>query len=324
MNKRRHFLAALALAAMAGLVPAGAEDYPNKPIKIVVPFGPGAANDTLARITADALQPRLGQPVVVENKPGAGSAIGVDHVAKSPADGYTLLWAASDGLTVLPAVKPDVPYKVPDEFTLLCKMFDTSFMVVISSALPAKNMTELVTYLKANPGKVRFGTSGAGSLAHLALALMESRFGVKLVHVPYKGMANVVTDLLGGHIDMAVITPPTVSPHRTSEKIRILATTGSKRTSVFPDLPTIKEAGLADVVVEVWFGLVGPANLPANVSGRIQKEVAEILKDPEWVAKYKKANFDPSYAAAEPFKKIVLDELKQWKDIATREKIVLE
>ena len=323
MNGHRHFLAALALTAIASLAPASAQDYPSKPIKIVVPFSPGASNDTLARITADALTPRLGQPVVVENKPGAGSAIGADFVAKSPADGYTFLWAASDGISVLPAVKQNLPYTAND-FTYLSQMFDTSFMVVINSKIPAGNMAEFAAYLKANPGKVRFGTSGAGSLAHLALALMEKRLGVKMVHVPYKGMAGVVTDILGGHIEAAVITPPTVSVHKASDKIKIIGTTGSKRSPLFPDLPTFKEAGLADVVVEVWYGLVGPANLPANVAARMQKEIAELLKDPEALKKYKAVFFEPTYRPSEAFKKYVLEDLATWKEIAGSEKIVME
>jgi tripartite-type tricarboxylate transporter receptor subunit TctC len=327
MRKRWHLLAAalaaLALQAVTALGPAAAQEYPNKPLRIIVPFSPGASNDTLARITADALTPRLGQPVVVENKPGAGSAIGVDFVAKSPADGYTFLWAASDGISVLPAVKANLPYSAND-FTYLAQMFDTSFMVVINSKIPASNMAEFVAYLKANPGKVRFGTSGAGSLAHLALALMEKRLGVKMVHVPYKGMAGVVTDILGGHIEAAVITPPTVSVHKTSDKIRIIGTTGSKRTPLFPDLPTFKEAGLPEVVVEVWYGLVGPANLPANVAARMQKEIVEILKDPEVLKKYKAVFFEPTYQAAEPFRNYVLEGLAKWKEIAASEKIVME
>jgi tripartite-type tricarboxylate transporter receptor subunit TctC len=323
MSNRRQFLAAMAATAMAGVVPAGAQQYPSKPIKIIVPFLPGASNDTLARITADALTPRLGQPVVVENKPGAGSAIGVDFVAKSPADGYTFLWAASDGISVLPAVKSTVPYTVED-FTYLAQMFDTAFMVVVNTKLPITTMQEFAAYIKANNGKVRFGTTGVGSLTHLALALIEKRLGAKMVHVPYKGMSNVVTDLLGGHIDAAVVTPPTIAVQRSSDKIKIIGTTASKRSPLFPDLPTFKEAGLPDVVVEVWYGLVGPANLPADIAARMRKEIGEILKAPESVKKYQQANFEPVYVPGDPFKKYVLEDYAKWKEVAASEKIVME
>jgi tripartite-type tricarboxylate transporter receptor subunit TctC len=312
------------LAVIQAALPAHAQEFPGKqPIRIIVPFLPGAANDTLARITAAALTPRLGQSVIVENKAGAGSAIGTEFVAKSPADGYTLLWAAADGISVLPAVKPNVPYKVPDDFTFICQFSETSFTLVVSSALPIKTLADLIAYAKANPGKLRYGTSGVGSIAHIGFVLLENRAGIQMLHVPYKGMSAVVTDILGGHIEVALVTPQTISAHADSAKIRIIAVTGSRRSPIFPNLPTLKESGLPDVVVEVWFGVLGPANLPASVTARLQNEIAAVLKDPEVIAKLKSANFEPFFVPSEAFRKYVVDDYAQWKSVAQSEKIVI-
>jgi tripartite-type tricarboxylate transporter receptor subunit TctC len=324
MARTALFLSALVFAAMQTALPARAQEFPSKQtVRIIVPFLPGAANDTLARITAAALTPRLGQSVIVENKAGAGSAIGTDFVAKSPADGYTLLWGGADGMSVLPAVKPNLAYKVPEDFTFICQFSETVFAVVVSSQLPIKSVPEFVAYAKANPGKIRYGTSGVGSIAHVGFVLLENRAGIEMVHVPYKGMSAVVTDLLGGHIEMAYVTPQTIFQHADSSKIRIIATTGSRRAPLFPNLPTLKESGLPEVVVETWFGVVGPANLPANIAARLQREIGEVLKDPEVIAKLKSANFEPYFVPSEPFRKYVVDDLNKWKSVAQRENIVI-
>ncbi len=324
MARIAFFFSALVFAMMQTALPARAQEFPSKQsIRIIVPFLPGAANDTLARITAAALTPRLGQSVIVENKAGAGSAIGTDYVAKSPADGYTLLWGGADGISVLPAVKPNLPYKVPDDFTFIGQASETVFAVVVSSQLPIKSVPEFIAYAKANPGKIRYGTSGVGSIAHVGFVLLEKSAGIEMVHVPYKGMSAVVTDILGGHIEMAYVTPQTINAHADSPKIRIIATTGSRRAPLFPNLPTLKESGLPDVVVETWFGVFGPPNLPANIAARLEKEIGDVMKDPEVIAKLKAVFFEPHFVPSEPFRKYVVDDLNKWKSVAQRENIVI-
>ncbi len=322
--KKLLLVAALGAAVIAAMAPARAQDYPARPVKIIVPFLPGASTDALGRIMAENLTPKLGQSVVVENKPGGGSIIGVDTVAKSPADGYTLLWATSDGMSNLPAVKKGMPYAVPNDFTFITRPFTMPFTLVVSSKLPITSVQELVAYAKANPGKLRFGSSGTAGIADLGCSLLENRAGIKIVHVPYKGMSQVVTDILGGFIDIAFITPPTIAPHANSDKIRIIATSGDKRSPLFEKLPTIAESGYPDVVAIAYYGLVGPANLPAPIVARLQKETADFLKEPAVLQKLSNLGFVPDIMSGDTFRKFVVDDLAKWKAVAEAEKIVLE
>ena len=322
--KQLFLVLALSVASFGGVIPAEAQDYPNKPVKIVVPFLPGASTDALGRIVAENLTPRLGQAVVVENRPGAGSLIGIDAVAKSPPDGYTLLWGTSDGLSNLPAVKSTMPYTIPDDFTFIMRPFTMPFTLVVSSKLPINSVQELVAYAKANPGKLRFGSSGTAGIADLGCSLLENRAGIKIVHVPYKGMSQVVTDILGGHIDLALITPPTIAPHAKSDKIRIIATSGDKRSPLFGHLPTIAESGYPDVVAIAYYGLLAPAGTPADIVSRLQRETSEFLKNPAVLEKLQNLGFVPEILSGPEFRKFVVEDLNKWKVLAEAEKITIE
>jgi len=215
-------IAALAIASgvIGWPVAATGQDYPTRPVRIVVPFLPGAGNDTLGRMTAEFLTPRLGQSVFVENKAGAGSQIGIDLVAKSPPDGYNLVWAASDGITILPAVKAGMPYKVPDDFSFIARIVQIPFVIAVNPDLPIKSVAELIAYAKANPGKLKYGTSGIGGGPHMGSALLEKEAGIEMLHIPYSGVAAAIQALLGKTIDIALITPPTVKPYTDSGQFR--------------------------------------------------------------------------------------------------------
>ena len=214
---------ALAFAMTGAAVSA---DYPDRPIKLVVPYPTGAGTDSSARIVAEALSRRLGQQVVVDNKPGASGTIGVDFVAKSPPDGYTILWTSIDSITLVPALKgPKLPYRVPEDLTFIGKFCETGMALVVSSKLPVSTLAEFVAYAKANPGKVNFGTSGVGGAPHLGALLLAKYSDVKLTHVPYKGIAPAMNDLLGGQIDFALLTPVTIVSHLGSDKLRVLGIT---------------------------------------------------------------------------------------------------
>ena len=312
---------ALGLAAVGLAEPALAQDYPNRPIKLIVPFSPGAGTDATGRVVADGLSKRLGQPVVVENKAGAGSMIGVDYVLKSPADGYTLLYGTADGLTVLPAVNSKVPYKVPDEVLFLTRTFTMPFAIAVSNNLPVNTWDEFVAYAKANPGKVRYATSGIGTGGHLATALLEKTAGITMTHIPYKGVGQFIPDLLTGTLDVGLVTPPTINQYYTSNKVKVLAQTGPKKHPLLPNVPTFVELNLRGAVVEVWYGVMAPPGLPPNIREKLIKELALVLKDPEVLDRLSKMGWIPDSIEGDAFRKFAVDELGVWTDVAKASKI---
>src|SRR5450755_280115 len=274
MHKILAMLGFALLAAVGVAPPALAADYPTKPIRLIVPYPPGAGTDGTARIAAEALSSRLGQQVVVENKPGASGVIGSDYVAKSPPDGYTLLWTSTDSMTAVPALRSKMPYKVPDDFSYIAKVAETGMSLVVSTRIPVKSIPEFIAYAKAHPGKLSYGTSGIGGSPHLATLLFEKYTGIEMTHVPYKGVAPALTDLLGGQIDFALLTPITIVPFMGSDKMRVIGITAPTRHPMLPDAPTVKEAGIPQATATVWYGLFGPARLPPAVLERLRKEIA--------------------------------------------------
>lgn len=318
-------IAAASLVALGfGLGAASAQDWPTQPIRIVVPYAPGAGNDILSRLTADYLTKRLGQTVFVENKPGAGSAIGVDIVAKSKPDGYTILWTASDGISLLPAVKSQMPYRVPEDFTFIAMVTDFTYLISVNSKLPIKTLPELIAYGKANPGKLRYGTAGVGGAPHLATALLAKAAGIEMVHVPFGGVAPALAAAVGGHIDLALASPPASKPHIDGGNVRGIAVTDTKRHKLYPDVPTTAEAGMPSLVVTFWHGLMAPAGTTAPILARLEKEIDGMLKDPEVVERLDKLGYVPVYKDAATFKDFVLKDLAKWKETAKSANISID
>jgi tripartite-type tricarboxylate transporter receptor subunit TctC len=312
-------MGALAAVAVLSATAAWSQEFPTRqPIKIVVAANAGGGTDVLARITAEYLQRRLGQAVIVENKPGASSTIGADYVAKSAPDGYTLYFTASE-VSVIPAVRANLPYKF-DEFTYLIRVFQMPPLLLGSPKFPISNVPDLVAYMKANPGKVRYGSTGVGAIVHLGLAMFEGAAGAKGTHVPYSGIAPVYTDMLGGSIEITEAAPPF------ADGLKVLGTVGSKRNPAFPDVPTLEESGLKNGTWDLWFGVLAPPNLPRPIGDRLIAEISAILKDPDAIARYTAAAKVPpetNPVTGDAFKKLVVEENKNWKAIAEREKIVL-
>lgn len=274
---RRTVLGALLCAA--GLLPltqAQAQAYPNKPVKVIVNFPPGGAADVLARLLSAPLQDALGQPVVVENRGGAGGNIGADAVAKSPNDGYTLLMSSGGTLSINPHLYARMPFDPNKDLVPVAAVARVAVYLVSRPELPAKNVNEFVAHLKANPGRLTFGSPGTGSSPHLAGEMLKSMTGTYAVHVPYRGGGPALQDLLGGQFDFW-FDPGVGLQHVRSGRLKLLGVGSSKRSPLFPDVPTLNEAGLKGFDADSYFGLYAPAGTPAEVITRINTEVNKIL-----------------------------------------------
>ncbi|MPS28447.1 MAG: tripartite tricarboxylate transporter substrate binding protein [Alcaligenaceae bacterium] len=276
--KLRHLPAAMALGlTLAG--PAAHAEYPDRPIRLVVPAPPGDGSDQLARNVGKAMGDALGQSLVVENKPGAGGSIASDIVAKASPDGYTVLLGNASSHAVTPGLYSKLPYNSAKDFAAVTLLASAPNVLVINPSLPAKNIAEFIAYARANPGKLNVGSGGNGSLSHLSAILFNSMAGTDIPHVPYKGAAPAVTAVMGGEISALMINIPTVAQQIQAGKLRALAVSSLERSPVLPDVPTLNESGLKGYNTEAWFGLFVPAQTPAPVIARLQAAAATALKN---------------------------------------------
>jgi tripartite-type tricarboxylate transporter receptor subunit TctC len=319
------FGVALASALTLAALPAQAqsESYPVKPIKIVVPFPPGGTTDAIARIVAPRLQQVLGQTVVIENKGGAAATLGADAVAKSPADGYTLLVGAAHH-TIAQSVFPRLPYQFGRDLVPITTLALVPNVVVVNASLPAKTAKELVVLVKANPEKYSYGSAGPGSAHHLIGEMFKLETGTQIAHIPYKGSAPAVSDLLGGQVAMMFDTVTSALPHIKSGKTRALAVTTAKRSSALPEVPTLAEAGIPNVDVGTWFGLMAPTGTPAPVIARLNKEVVAIVNDPAVRKLFLDQGIEPQPSTQTEFKALVDRELKDFATLAKRANLTIE
>ncbi|MBI5907611.1 MAG: tripartite tricarboxylate transporter substrate binding protein [Burkholderiales bacterium] len=269
-------LAGLALALLTPV--AHADSYPSKPLRIVVPYAAGGGTDILARLFAQKMSDSWGQPVIVENRPGADGTIGTELIARSPADGYNLVLVVAAHV-INPSLKAKMPFDTLKDFTPITMVAASPWVVVVSPVVPANNIKELIALAKAQPGKLAFGSSDPSS--RLAGEQFKSLAGVDLQHVPYKGGAPVMTDLLGGHIQVSFTSVLTVLQHHRSGKLRVLGIGGKNRSPSMPDVPTVVQAGLPGYETSAWYGLYGPANMPKDIVDNIQKEIARISTQPD-------------------------------------------
>lgn len=276
---RNTLVAALALAAWQAAPHAAAQSWPSKPIRVIVPYPPGGPMDPLMRLLQEPLGAALGQSVVVENRPGATGSVGMNVVAHSAPDGYNLTVATNDGILIIPRLKKDLPYDIEKDFEPVTQMVYTTTLLVTQPSSPFNDFRELVAYAKANPGKLNMGSFGLGGGVHQLLELINSRAGVKIVHVPYKGSGPAVQAALAGEVDLAASTPQVVGPMVRAGKLKALAITGDRRNADFPDVRPYKEQGY-DIPPGGWFGLFAPGKTPADITNRLSAEVSKILKSP--------------------------------------------
>jgi len=306
------------VAALLGFLAlaAQAQPWPTKPIKMVVPFTAGGSTDTVARIMSEKLTTRLGQPVVVENKAGAGGALGSDFVAKSPPDGYTLLVGTSSTMAIAPWVYTKLPYNPTRDLAPVTLLGIADIIVVVNSNVPIRTTKQLLDYAKANPGKLTFASGGNGSISHLLGEYFKSMAKVDMLHVPYKGDAQMVTDLLGGQVNLAFGTAVAWLPHIKAGKVAAIAVTNPKRSTTLTDLPTLSESGVPGYEAVQWFGIAAPAGTPREVIQRLNAEIKAILAMPEIQKRFVELGFDVVGDTPDEFAQFLRDENAKWKKIA--------
>ena len=302
-------LTAIVLAAIP--VIAAAQSYPAKPIRIIVPFPPGAFNDTLGRtIAAKFSDGGFGQ-AVVDNRPGAGSTIGADLAAKSPPDGYTLLIVAVP-FAVNATLYTRLPYNTERDFAPILFAGSTPNMLVVHPSLPVKSVQELVALAKARPGQLDYASTGAGSSNHMSMELFKMMTKTDILHVPYKGSAPALTDLMGGHVMMIFDNTPNVLPHVKTRRMRGIAVTSLRRSALAPEMPTVDESGVPGYEVLVWFGVVGPAGIPREIVAKLNTEINRILQLPDVRERFQAGGVDPVGGPAEKFGEHLKTEIAKW------------
>jgi tripartite-type tricarboxylate transporter receptor subunit TctC len=310
---RRAIVAALALTACTGVFSQTA--YPDKPIRLVVPYPPGGFTDILGRLLSAQLQTRLGQTVVVDNKGGGGSTIGSALVARAPADGYTLLLVAPDLAINESLMASRLSYDARKDFSPVIRAAWSPMVLVTHPSVPAKNVAEFLALAKARPGKINFASGGIGTGAHLALELFKTRAGVDVTHVPYKGNGPATSDLLGGQVSAMFLQYAVAKPHIAGGKLVMLATPSGKRSAAIPDVPTIAESGLPGFDVEPWFGIVAPAGTPAAIVNRLNAEIGKIMQQNDVKEMLASVGAAPSISSPQEFGKFIDSEVTRWAEV---------
>jgi tripartite-type tricarboxylate transporter receptor subunit TctC len=294
--------------------PLSAQQYPSKPVKIIVAFPPGAVTDVTGRLIAARLTAVLGQPVIVENKPGAAGVIGTEAALKAPPDGYTLTMISS-AYTTAPALNR-LNFDPISDITPIIQISQVPFLLVVPSSLPVKNVQELVALAKARPGKLNFASAGLGSPSHLAAELFATRTGIKMNHIPYKGGGQSVTDTIAGQTDLFISPLATALPHVKAGKLRAIAVASRERSAAAPDIPTVAESGVADYEVVLWVGLAGPKGLPRPIVDRINTEVTMALNSRETGERLRADGASPAGGTPEQFLATIKKEIELWREVA--------
>jgi tripartite-type tricarboxylate transporter receptor subunit TctC len=312
----RHFAAllALAIAATIGAPPCKADDYPSRPVRIIVPFGAGGPTDVFTRAIAEELRKALHQTFVMENKPGAGTTIGTDYVAKATPDGYTLLMV-SGTQTVNETLYTMKPYHLMHDLVPIAPLIDSDLVLVVHPSVPAKSVKELLALARAKPGTLNFGSSGPGSNYHMAAELLKHLTGINIVHVPYKGSTGMRTDILSGQIQMLFDSVPTMAPLIKAGKVRALGTSGVHRSPILPDVPTIAEAGVPGFQATLWVGIMAPAGTPQPIVDKLNAEITKIVSRPDIKAAWQKQGAEPVTMTQPQFKDFMDAQIAKWADV---------
>jgi tripartite-type tricarboxylate transporter receptor subunit TctC len=306
------FACALGSLCVTGIV--AAQTYPNRSVNIVIGFPPGGAIDTIARVMAPKMSADLGQPVVIENKAGAGGVIGMQSVARAEPDGHTVFMGTMGNFSITPALVKDLPYNVAKDFAPVTQVASSGFMLYVNAALPIKTVTELIAYAKANPGKTNFSSSGNGGLPHMAAEMFASTAGIKMTHIPYKGSAPSVNDLIAGQVQLTFEAVSIGLPHVKSGKLRAVATTGLQRLDVLPDVPTVAET-IAGFNVTNWFGMAVPAKTSPERIARLNQSVVKALQDPDVKKTLASLGVNPVGDSPTEFGAYIQSEFVRWQKV---------
>ena len=312
------------LATIAVLPIAQAQTYPDKPIKLIVPFAPGGGADYFARPLGAKLTEALGQPILIDNRGGANGAIGAEAVQHAAPDGYTMLFGSAGVMTIGPAVNPNLKYDTDRDFLPVALIVDSPFSLIVHPAAGAKTLKELISVARANPGKLKYGSSGVGGAPHLAGELFDDIAKTKSVHVAYKGVGPMVTDLLAGRIEMTFIGINVVQQHVAAGKLFVLATTGSKRSPIAPDLPTMSEAGLPGFAAGTWYGVLAPAGTQRAIVAKLNAEINRALAQAELKGLLAKTGAEPPGMTPEQFGSFMTTERQKWTKLVKAANIKIE
>jgi tripartite-type tricarboxylate transporter receptor subunit TctC len=307
-----------ALAFFLALSSGAAAAYPEKPIRLVIPSAPGGSPDVLMRILAQQLSQQMGVPIVVENKPGASFVLGTMDVVKAPADGYTLGYGNIVSLAINRSLLSKVPYDVERDLTLVSNCVQVFNFLAVNNDLPVRSVAELIAYAKKHPGKLTNGSSGNGTTGHLGGELFKTMAGVDIVHVPYKGSAQAINDLMSGQIQVMFDNVPSIGPQVRAGRVRGLGVSSPARAVNFPDIPTIAEAGVPGYETNSWGGIIAPARLPAEILARLNKEARTALATPAVVERYRQLDSEPDGGTPEDFLALVRRETPKWAEIVRR------
>ena len=316
------WIAGVMVFALAGL--SGAQDYPNKPIRLIVPFATGGVTDTSARVIADKLSRQLGQQVIVENRPGGSGNPGTQYVAQSAPDGYTLLLAFDGTMVINPFVFPKIPFDTVKDFQPITKLGDAALVLVAHPSVPAKTFAELLAYSKSNPGKLSFGHSGTGGTTHVAGELLKQRTGLDMLHIPYKSGGQAVVDAIGGQVPLAYSAVAGAHAHVKSGKLVGIGVSSQKRISSLPDVPTFIEQGVAGFEAVSWVGILVPMKTPRPVVDRLYRDLAIVLKEPDVRERFATLGIEPAGNTPEQFGEQIRNDLARWGKVVEQAKIKVE
>ena len=308
----------LALLLLAAPALAQAQGWPSRPLRLIVPFPPGGSTDILGRALGQTLSEVLKQPVVIDNRPGAGGTIGAEAAAKASADGYTLLMGQLGPLAVSPAIYKNLPYDPVKSFAPVCLMAIVPSVLVVNTSLPVASVQELIAYAKKFPGKLTYGSAGNGSTSHLTTEYFKLATGLDILHVPYKGVGPMLTDLISGQVAMGINGAPAVMPHVTSGRLRALAVTSLARVPSLPDIPTLDESGLHGFEANGWYGIVAPAGTPEAILRRLNSDVRRAMAAPELRARLDAEGAIPAGGMPEEFGAFIASEIARWGAVLKR------